>query len=42
LLLSNPSEQGSYNYADDTNLSEKIKSGERGAYWDIIKRNREP
>jgi radical SAM superfamily enzyme YgiQ (UPF0313 family) len=40
LLLSNPSEQGSYNYADDTNLSEKIKAGERGAYWDIIKRNR--
>ena len=40
LLLSNPAEQGSYNYADDEYLSEIIKTGERGAYWDIISRDK--
>ena len=40
VLLSNPGEQGSYNYAGDEQLSELIKRGARGAYWDIISRSR--
>ena len=40
LVLSSPAEKGSYNYADDTALGELIKKGARGAYWDIISRNR--
>jgi len=40
LFLAAPSEKGSYNYADDEGLSQLIKEGARGAYWDIIRRNR--
>jgi hypothetical protein len=36
LLLSIPSEKGSYNCADDESLCQLIESGARGAYWDII------
>jgi len=39
LLLAEPSEDGAYNYADDEWLYRAIvKEGERGAYWDIIRR----
>ena len=40
LVLSAPAEEGSYNYADDEALSELIRKGARGAYWDIISRSR--
>lgn len=40
LFLSAPSEDRSYNYADDEALSQLIKQGARGAYWDIIKQHR--
>ena len=40
LVLSNPDEEGSYNYADDTVLSDLIRQGARGAYWDILHKNR--
>lgn len=40
LVLSLPAEAGSYNYADDEVLCQLIKGGARGAYWDIIRRNR--
>lgn len=40
LLLSAPAEEGSYNYADDEVLSDLIKRGERGAYWDILRQHR--
>jgi len=36
LVLSSPSEEGSYNYADDEALCQLIQKGARGAYWDII------
>jgi hypothetical protein len=36
LLLSLPSEKGSYNCADDESLCQLIEEGARGAYWDII------
>ena len=29
-----------YNYAGNTTLTEAIASGERGAYWDILRRLR--
>ncbi len=41
LFLSTPADKGSYNYADDEVLSQLIRQGARGAYWDIIKRHRE-
>ena len=37
LILATPAEDGSYNYADDETLSQLIKEGARGAYWDIIR-----
>ncbi len=40
LFLASPAEEGSYNYADDEALCQKIKEGARGAYWDIINRCR--
>ena len=40
LLLAKPGEQGSYNYVDDRWLSHAIENGARGAYWDIIRKNR--
>jgi len=40
LILSKPSEQQSYNYADDDDLARLIQAGARGAYWDIIRRYR--
>lgn len=39
LLLSSPSDGGSYNYADDEMLCALIQKGSRGAYWDILKKN---
>jgi len=41
LFLASPSDAGSYNYADDEGLSRLIEDGARGAYWDIIRRNRQ-
>jgi radical SAM superfamily enzyme YgiQ (UPF0313 family) len=41
LVLSAPTEEGSYNYADDEALCQWISGGARGAYWDIIGRHRE-
>jgi len=40
LFLAAPSDEGSYNYADDDSLCRAIEDGARGAYWDIINRNR--
>ena len=40
LVLAAPGEQNSYNYADDNSLSQAIRAGARGAYWDIIARSR--
>ncbi|MFH0846521.1 MAG: radical SAM protein [Chloroflexota bacterium] len=40
LFLSAPEEKSSYNYAGDSGLSRMIQDGERGAYWDIIRRTR--
>ena len=40
LFLASPAEQGSYNYADAEVLCQMIEEGARGAYWDIISRNR--
>ncbi|MFC1904190.1 B12-binding domain-containing radical SAM protein [Chloroflexota bacterium] len=40
LVLSSPAEEGSYNYAGDEVLGQLIKDGARGAYWDILNRNR--
>ncbi len=40
LVLSAPAEKGSYNYADDEVLSQRIEQGARGAYWDIIRQHR--
>lgn len=37
LQLSAPSDEGSYNYADDDTLSRLIEQGARGAYWDILR-----
>lgn len=39
LTLSAPNDKGSYNYADDEALFERIKKGARGAYWDIIRQS---
>jgi hypothetical protein len=39
LLLSSPSEKGSYNCAGDESLCQIIEDGARGAYWDIISRS---
>lgn len=39
LFLSSPTEDGSYNYADDNALCRLIEQGARGAYWDIIRQN---
>jgi hypothetical protein len=39
-LLSAPAQEGSYNYADDDTLSKLIEQGARGAYWDILRKNR--
>ncbi|UCG54418.1 MAG: hypothetical protein JSV32_07490, partial [Dehalococcoidia bacterium] len=41
LILSSPSDTGSYNYAGDEILCQKIQQGARGAYWDIINKNLE-
>jgi len=40
LFLAAPAEKGSCNYADDEGLSHLIRQGARGAYWDIIRKNR--
>jgi len=40
LFLGSPADEGSYNYADDEVLCQLIKDGARGAYWDILSRNR--
>jgi len=40
LHLSAPSDEGSYNYADDDMLARLIEQGARGAYWDILRRHR--
>jgi len=40
LFLTSPSDEASYNYAGDDSLSRVIEDGARGAYWDIISRNR--
>lgn len=40
LFLSAPADQESYNYADDESLCKLIEEGNRGAYWDIIKRTK--
>jgi radical SAM superfamily enzyme YgiQ (UPF0313 family) len=40
LFLTSPSDEASYNYADDDSLSRLIEDGARGAYWDIISKNR--
>ena len=40
LLLAAPDQPGSYNYAGDQLLSQAIARGERGAYWDILRRMR--
>jgi radical SAM superfamily enzyme YgiQ (UPF0313 family) len=38
LFLTAPSDEDSYNYADDDFLSNLIAEGARGAYWDIIRK----
>lgn len=38
LLLSQPGEKGSYNYAGDQFLYDRILKGARGAYWDILRK----
>ncbi len=38
LLLSEPGQKGSYNYAGDQFLYETILKGARGAYWDILRK----
>jgi len=40
LFLASPSDEDNYNYADDDTLSDIIRQGARGAFWDIISRNR--
>jgi radical SAM superfamily enzyme YgiQ (UPF0313 family) len=40
LFLGKPSQEGSYNYANDDELCRVIKEGARGAYWDIIQKQR--
>ena len=40
LTLADPGDTDSYNYADDEHLSELIRQGARGAYWDILHKNR--
>ena len=40
LFLTSPSDEASYNYADDDSLSRMIENGARGAYWNIISKNR--
>ncbi|MBI4186537.1 MAG: radical SAM protein [Chloroflexi bacterium] len=39
LVLSRPSEKGSYNYAGDEALGRLIEQGARGAYWDILRQS---
>jgi radical SAM superfamily enzyme YgiQ (UPF0313 family) len=38
LLLAEPADKTNYNYADDESLCRLIAEGNRGAYWDIIRR----
>lgn len=38
LFLAAPADKESYNYADDEFLCHLIEEGNRGAYWDIIRR----
>ena len=40
LTLADPGDADSYNYADDEHLSELIRQGARGAYWDILRKDR--
>lgn len=40
MLLAAPSARDSYNYAGDDVLARAIENGERGAYWDILRRIR--
>ena len=40
LFLGSPSQEGSYNYADDEVLCRVIEEGARGAYWDIIRQQK--
>ena len=39
LVLSEPAEKRSYNYADAEELRQLIEAGARGAYWDIIRQS---
>ncbi|MDO8472738.1 MAG: radical SAM protein [Dehalococcoidia bacterium] len=41
LFLGKPSAKDSYNYAGDDVLARAIADGERGAYWDILRRLRQ-
>jgi radical SAM superfamily enzyme YgiQ (UPF0313 family) len=38
LFLATPADRENYNYADDESLCQLIENGQRGAYWDIIRR----
>lgn len=40
LFLAAPGDEESYNYADDNFLCNLIEEGNRGAYWDIIRRTK--
>lgn len=40
LFLAAPADEESYNYADDESLCQLIEKGNRGAYWDIIRRTK--
>jgi len=40
LFLAAPADKESYNYADDEALCQLIEDGNRGAYWDIIRRTK--
>lgn len=40
LFLSSPRDEESYNYADDEILCRLIEQGNRGAYWDIIRKTK--
>jgi radical SAM superfamily enzyme YgiQ (UPF0313 family) len=40
LFLTTPANEESYNYADDEFLCKLIEEGNRGAYWDIIRKTK--
>ncbi len=39
-FLPDPKEEGNYNYNGNEALARAIRAGERGAYWDILRRTR--